>query len=142
MTNKLSSEVVGQIHSLRALGYTGKGIASTLGISGNAVYRYLDPRVMLKQTKRQRERRSHRVYTTVNGKLGWHEVEGRRPKPIGCELCQKEVPKLIWHHWNDDRLALGMWLCWGCHRRGHIVESGFAERYYQLKSKLEEVSTS
>jgi len=76
-----------------------------------------------------------RVYTTVNGKLGWHKVYGRRPKPSNCELCQREVPRLGWHHWDDDHLEFGMWLCWGCHKRANIMESGFVERYFQLKSK-------
>ena len=142
MTNKLSSEVIDQIHSLRALGHTLKYIASKLGISGNAVCRYLSPEVMIKQTERQRERRSHRVYTTINGKTRWYKVEGRRPKPESCELCPRENLTLNWHHWDDEDLSLGMWLCWGCHRRATIIEGDFVEKYLKLKSKLcKEVST-
>lgn len=34
-----------------------------------------------------------------------------------CELCNKQVGRLNYHHWDDGNLMRGMWLCQLCHMR-------------------------
>lgn len=43
----------------------------------------------------------------------------RRPKPLMCELCGDPLDRLVHHHWDDEDLDKGMWLCDRCH---HVVE--------------------
>ena len=76
-----------------------------------------------------------KVHTTVNGVHGKFKVR-KRPKPDNCELCDS-TSKLQWHHWDDNDLSLGLWLCYRCHFFAEGIESGLSQihmdKYFSLK---------
>ena len=137
---KLSSEVVARIYELNCLGKSWVKIATELGIGRTAVGVYLrhkSPEALsLFRAKRQMHRKYNRLTTTINGVHKAYKVR-KRPKPECCELCREEISKLLWHHWDDEHLEWGMWLCWRCHRFAEGVERGLHEEaYINLKEKL------
>ena len=89
--------------------------------------------------KQKARRRAHQVTTTINGVTKHYRVL-KRPRPELCELCTKLSPRLDWHHWDDGRLELGMWLCRPCHMLAEALERGLdtfhIKKYFNLKSLL------
>ena len=58
-----------------------------------------------------------------------------------CEICGRDIggdKKMAYHHWDDELLAMGMWLCYLCHKTAEGVEDGKVEKYMILKAKIEE----
>lgn len=72
--------------------------------------------------------RENFVFVQIDGKGRHVKVDDKRQRPDSCELCGKNT-KLAYHHWNDDILVFGMWLCYGCHMRAEKIEHGWMERY-------------
>lgn len=74
---------------------------------------------------------------TRNGIKKQYKVDGRRPKSNECELCHKRPMKrngLGWHHWDDNHLEYGLWLCTTCHVVGNEMEKGITtEKYLKLR---------
>jgi len=149
---RIPPEVEARIPELRAQGKLYREIASELGISAGPVKRVLNPKSYRRKLLRQREspksrenrnevRSRRRVFTvrvTINGKRKGFQVDGRRPKPGRCEFCHEEVEgrELGWHHWDDNHLEYGLWLCFKCHYFAEMVEKGLTIiRYEGLKNK-------
>lgn len=81
--------------------------------------------------------RENWVGTTINGKRTWIRVN-KRPYPESCELCHNSG-KLSWHHWNDSKPQIGLWLCFRCHQFAEGVDKGCSpEAYLELKPWAEE----
>ena len=62
-----------------------------------------------------------------------------------CEMCGKPLEKNPrYHHWNDDKPELGIWVCAHCHFKCEIIEDTefylFKEKYLELKNKINEVN--
>jgi hypothetical protein len=77
---------------------------------------------------------------TVKTKKGWIYGVNKRPYSNHCEICGIEKKKLDYHHWNDNNVELGIWVCIWCHRIVEAVESGkifeIIKKYEQLKAEV------
>lgn len=67
----------------------------------------------------------------------WHyvRVPGKRPKPKSCELCGRSS-ELVYHHWDNTNLLLGMWVCRACHSIIRHIEDGLVGMYLKLKDDI------
>lgn len=57
-----------------------------------------------------------------------------------CELCNKENIRLHYHHWDDSRPSMGIWICQLCHYMCEQLEKEgllIAQRYFNFKQILE-----
>lgn len=86
-----------------------------------------------------RYKRQHRIVTK-----GGRILKGKkrkRPKDGICELCGRECDKekkqLSYHHWDDNNLLKGIWVCYKCHGfvEGFMPELG--EKWLSLKEKID-----
>jgi len=59
------------------------------------------------------------------------------PEDEACELCGKvfvyKRRNLIYHHWNDENLSEGLYLCGSCQALAEKIDNGYGEHYLQLK---------
>lgn len=76
--------------------------------------------------------------STKNGRVYQHLH--KRPYPDYCEWCGLTKPMvtsprhLEYHHWDDNRPSIGLWLCHSCHRVAEFVDNG--EYVHAIKSYL------
>jgi len=85
-------------------------------------------------TEIQKQCRRRRCITTTNGHL-WGT---KRPYPEnGCELCNR-IGRLHYHHYDDNDLRKGIWVCFLCHKFVERVEKaeGIVEKYSKLKNEV------
>jgi len=63
----------------------------------------------------------------------------KRPYAGYCELCgKKQDMRLAYHHWNDNKPAMGIWMCNPCHWFVEGIERGLQlKKYLDLKEKIE-----
>ena len=136
--NRLNPEKVSQIVELHREGRTYDEISSTLGVGRMTIRNYLHPEVQEPERLRRRDyKRLNRVGTTINGETRQFRAR-KRARPETCELCGRESIKLNWHHWDDDNLSLGLWLCSYCHIFAGRVEINLVERYLKLRDRIGE----
>ena len=81
--------------------------------------------------KREYQRRFRLV---INGK---GVAVNKRPRPNSCELCKLAKPRLNYHHWDDGKPHLGIWVCGRCHAFITLLGLGFEPRYSELKYQVE-----
>ena len=81
--------------------------------------------------------RKLRLGTIINGKFVLVKVKNKRPRPSFCELCHKEKKVLGYHHWNNDNLAMGIWLCLRCHNFVEVIDSEGVEFLWKYLGKKE-----
>lgn len=84
--------------------------------------------------------RQHRLSTGSGKHL--YILKRAYPTDCCCELCEKKIKRLNYHHWGEvnlgeDVLVCGMWLCNVCHSYVHRTEDGYAIKYTKLKEKIE-----
>ena len=136
---RTSPEIESRILELRAQGKFYREIQEELGVSSRVVRRLLSPESYKKwssyRSLRRKKENSTKVHTTINGVRARYLVEGRRLKPEKCEKCGKKRKRMGWHHWDDNDLRKGMWLCWPCHIFAERVDYGEAKKYLELKEK-------
>lgn len=79
--------------------------------------------------------RIHRLGSTDgNGHYITLKVNKRPfPQDSKCELCEKIRKRLVWHHWNDEKPELGIWICLSCHNVAEGVEANLHIKYLNLK---------
>ena len=103
----------------------------------------------------RKKRRQHVTITTggrvIKGKKRKRPVDGR------CETCSRECDKekkqLAYHHWDDENMLKGVWVCAKCHA---LIEGGSTiedlekrimeiegnkkklEKWYELKKRVDE----
>lgn len=62
------------------------------------------------------------------------------PEDDSCELCGERRKKyLVYHHWDDKRPELGIWICVNCHTIVGYIEKGKSfvfKKYTELKSEV------
>lgn len=58
------------------------------------------------------------------------------PNDGACELCDRVIRRLGYHHWDDEVPKFGLWLCETCHNAAEVFERGLIDRYVQLKDKV------
>ena len=133
MHKPLPQEKVLRIPELRKQGKTYKQIASELGISKKSAYWYSNPEF---RKKRVELRRNTQLGTGGRTFRGLH----KRPRPDNCELCgldRTHQGRLFYHHWDDNNLSLGMWLCYRCHIFVGALDLGLtATMYKELKERI------
>jgi len=80
-------------------------------------------------------RRTRRLNTSKG--ILWGLSKRPWPKDGCCELCGKIKSRMSYHHWDDLRPSMGIWVCYSCHDIAEGVEAGLDERYLQLTDKIE-----
>lgn len=80
-------------------------------------------------------RRNHVLIASNHVKL----VGNKRPYPVDgkCELCGRKPQKLGYHHYDDNDLQKGLWLCAWCHGFAERLDEGYSVRYIALRKKFE-----
>jgi hypothetical protein len=79
-----------------------------------------------------------KLVTVINGKRVTFYHLHKRPRPAVCELCEKVRKRLYYHHWDDEDVNKGLWLCGQCHRFVTRIERGDVPRYLMLKERISE----
>ena len=130
--NRCTSETVEQISKLRNEGKTHREIGQILHVSKNTVGRYLNPERRRRATAHRRENWAR---VTIDGESKWVHIK-KRPYPEYCELCGRRKKRYDWHHWDDNHLECGLWLCKTCHKFAEILEQGLLEKYLSLKDGI------
>jgi len=59
-------------------------------------------------------------YLKINGKMV--QVD-KRPRPECCEICGRQHKLLGYHHWDDEKLEKGIWVCIKCHGIAEIYDA-------------------
>ena len=57
-----------------------------------------------------------------------------------CEVCGRTIPSekhKAYHHWDDDLIAMGIWVCYKCHKIIEGVDAGMADTYLIKKAEIE-----
>lgn len=63
----------------------------------------------------------------------------KRAKPELCELCNNGG-RLVYHHWDDNYMDMGIWLCLPCHFVSELIDkkgTDIIEKYMYLKKDIE-----
>ena len=104
-------------------------------------YYHTNREILLKQQKkysRKPETVAKRRQTQLMTKDGIVRGLKKRPYPGHCEMCKKTAPRLSYHHWDDSRMSMGIWLCSNCHWFVEGYEKGAnLKTYLTLKTQLE-----
>ena len=58
-------------------------------------------------------------WLVINGKL---QKVIKRQRPITCEVCNRLIKRLVWHHWDDKHPEYGVWVCMFCHIIAETVD--------------------
>ena len=61
----------------------------------------------------------------------------KRPAEI-CEICHYGAKYLAYHHWDDARPWLGVWVCSRCHTLAEIIDYLISHKPNYLQSRIEE----
>ena len=81
---------------------------------------------------------ARRRQTTLMTSKGTIRGLNKRPYSETCEMCGQKKPRMNYHHWNDDKPSMGIWLCGPCHWFVEGVETGLQlKTYLDLKQKIE-----
>jgi hypothetical protein len=64
----------------------------------------------------------------------------KRSYPKACEMCGEER-HLDYHHWNDNNVSLGVWVCLDCHRLAEFIDTNkdaisLTQKYLELKARI------
>jgi len=137
---KVTEDLKTKILGLNSQGLSPESIAPRVGVGSNAVRR------CLRETKspgvsklKKRFYNRDKVFTSVDGVHRGYRVPGRRLRPTSCELCKQDSKRVEWHHWDDNHLEHGMWLCLKCHTGAEFIEHGMDRLYLELKGHCEKV---
>jgi hypothetical protein len=68
-------------------------------------------------------------------------IKRNYPKDEKCEICKKNGKRLVYHHWDNDNFLKGIWICNRCHIAAHWLEEHNPNLFYNLKSKIELLSS-
>jgi len=143
----ISQETRDEILRLRGIGKTYVQISKRVGVNRPIIGRILRPNLYQARVDRKRNTRLH---TTINGVSKRYPVR-KRPYPSKCELCDRDTAglgvggkdlKLYWHHWDENDLDKGIWVCRRCHYIvGFIDYKGLEsiEKYLKMKENHHEV---
>lgn len=95
---------------------------------------YLKNPEVKKRLKIQQKEYRRQNFLNVKGKS---VKVNKRPRPDDvCEVCNKEVEKLDYHHWDDDHPEQGIWVCLSCHRVVEGTDKGISFKYIRLKEAI------
>ncbi|MBC8521268.1 MAG: hypothetical protein H8D26_04670 [Methanomicrobia archaeon] len=98
-----------------------------------------------RRSERKNEKRHKRTHVTrTSNKKAIYGKKRKRPVNGICELCNRECDKekkiLHYHHWDDDNIEKGVWVCVICHILIEDAERNEAllRKWHSLKAKIEE----
>jgi len=61
----------------------------------------------------------------------------KRPRPDDiCEICGRIASRINYHHWDDTKPELGIWLCRPCHFMAECIDHDLHSRYLELKASI------
>ena len=96
------------------------------------------------QNRREEITAYHRIHSLgTNGKV-YHGLN-KRPYPYHCEICGTEHVRLNYHHWDDNNMNLGIWVCQSqfCHGLLELDDRGLIferlEIYHRLRELINKV---
>ena len=92
---------------------------------------YLEHRDKIRRQQKQRQRN---FYLFTGGKR--HILTCKRPFVDYCEVCGTTGTILPYHHWDDNHLDIGIWLCMGCHKMAEAVDRGLHKVYLKKKREI------
>jgi hypothetical protein len=88
-----------------------------------------------------RNKQQYRDYARKN-RIGTVDENGntktifglKREYPIDekCEVCKVGGKRLVYHHWDDLKPILGMWICTRCHNVAEYIDSGMDINLYMV----------
>lgn len=101
-----------------------------------------------KELYKERSRNWRRNNTISIGKNKYIVTKNKRNYPLDgrCELCGNEgiSKRLYYHHWNDNKLELGMWVDSKCHGLIEAIDKfgknkckGLIKEYEEFTKRLE-----
>ena len=90
----------------------------------------------------------NRANTTLGTRNKFYYGLNKRNRPTKCELCNHPFHRLEYHHWFNENLNIGIWLCRQCHAFVEYAEKLFSfninkpiEKYKKLKNNaIEEIT--
>lgn len=74
--------------------------------------------------------------TAIKSRMLVNRFADKPPKPDKCPLCGDGTGRFYWHHWDDNNLRLGVWLCPHCNTIVELEDRDLVQRYRRLKRKL------
>lgn len=97
----------------------------------------------IEKIKKSRKRRKDKITesrrrTTLETTSGKFSGLTKRPYPLNqcCELCNRKTSHLVYHHWDDLNLSMGIWICNYCHCFCERCDSGFYKKYIKMKDDV------
>jgi len=96
---------------------------------------------------------AHNYILRTNSKI--YVVKNKRQRPAVCEICNIPHNHLSYHHWDDEDLSKGIWLCRFCHPIAEVLDcikapcledslvadhtraKTLAQKYITLKAEIE-----
>jgi len=79
--------------------------------------------------------RRHKLTTSKGVVYGLNKRD--YPEESRCEICNENKVRLLYHHWDDDNLNKGIYLCIRCHYVAEAVDKGIHIKYLRFKKKLD-----
>ncbi|MBA7646927.1 hypothetical protein ES703_54695 [subsurface metagenome] len=98
---------------------------------------------------RHKDRIKAKLRLTRLSTTGGRVIRGlnKRPYPKGCEWCSLftsrplKPTRLVYHHWDDQRPSMGLWLCHRCHHIAELMDKPWSQTlmngYIELKRQIE-----
>ena len=81
--------------------------------------------------------RKHELKGFINGKKQCVSGLNKRDYTGFCELCNKKQEyKLNYHHWDDNNLSKGVWVCVRCHTVCEGIDKNLVNKYLILKNNV------
>ena len=81
---------------------------------------------------------SRRRQCSLMTKEGTLRGLNKRTYTGNCEICGYEKKRMSYHHWNDDKPSMGIWVCQACHWFVGGIDKGLlVDKYIQLKQNVE-----
>jgi len=87
--------------------------------------------------KRKRSRWKTLIDTSIDGVRVRFKGLNKRDRPDKCEICGKQKRILHYHHWDDLKPELGLWVCRFCHIGISVYEDGRIDLYLKKKEEIE-----
>jgi len=87
--------------------------------------------------------RADKIRIRIGGRWVWMSISERRTRPEKCELCSRPTKRLVYHHWDNDNPAKGLWICSRCHWVAEAIEAvskqdKLVNSYIAMKELVEE----
>ena len=121
---------------MRKAGLTYKEIGEAFGLSKQRIYQIETGKVTSGESAKRAKKKWHRQnILMINGKSV--RVRKRKRPNDTCEICGRVVNRLDYHHWDNNRPELGIWVCRSCHRGCGFSDKGLHNKYIELREYID-----